>query len=100
MCIGSASLSQNCHCHVISTLYKPDTSLRQTVGAGPDGVRLRELTVFTFTFICLQCRDKTQIRKILLLYVGSVLDAQRFDTHGDRTAGDRLGEFLDKQRGE
>ena len=27
---------------VIQTLYKPDTSLRRTVGAGPDGVRLRE----------------------------------------------------------
>ena len=24
------------------TLYNPDTSLRRTVGAGPDGVRLRE----------------------------------------------------------
>ena len=26
----------------MSTLYKPDTSLRRTAEAGPDGVRLRE----------------------------------------------------------
>ena len=32
---------QNSWCHVTSILYKPDTSLRQTVGFGPDGVRLR-----------------------------------------------------------
>ena len=38
--IGSALLSQNYWCHVTSTLYKPDTSLRRTVGAGPDGIRL------------------------------------------------------------
>ena len=28
--------------HGTSTLYKPDTSLRRTVEARPDGVRLRE----------------------------------------------------------
>ena len=28
--------------HVTWTLYKPDTSLRRTADAGPDGVRLRE----------------------------------------------------------
>ena len=26
----------------MSTLYKPDTSLRRTAEAGPDGVRLKE----------------------------------------------------------
>ena len=28
--------------HATSTLYKPDTSLRRTAEAGPDGVRVRE----------------------------------------------------------
>ena len=31
--------------YCILTLYKPDTSLRCTVGVHPDGVRLTELTV-------------------------------------------------------
>ena len=35
-------ISQNYWYHVTSTLYKPDTSLRQTVVVGPDGVCLRE----------------------------------------------------------
>ena len=47
LCIGLGLLSQNYWCHVTSTLYKPDTSLRRTVGVGPDGVCrcLREFTV-------------------------------------------------------
>ena len=50
-CIHCASppalLSQNYWCHLTSTLYKPDTSLRQTVGVGPDGVRLRESSLYS-----------------------------------------------------
>ena len=30
-------------CHITSSLYKTDTSLRRTVEAGPEGVRLREV---------------------------------------------------------
>ena len=29
-------------CHVTLTLYKPNTSMGRTVGAVPEGVRLRE----------------------------------------------------------
>ena len=29
-------------CHLIPTLHKQDTYLRQTVGVGPDGVRRRD----------------------------------------------------------
>ena len=30
-------------CHTTSSLYKTDTSLRRTVEAGPEGVRLKEV---------------------------------------------------------
>ena len=30
-------------CRITSSLYKKDTSLRRTVEAGPEGVRLREV---------------------------------------------------------
>ena len=30
-------------CNIISSLYKTNTSLRRTVEAGPEGVRLREV---------------------------------------------------------
>ena len=30
-------------CHITSSPYKTDTSLRRTVEAGPEGVRLREV---------------------------------------------------------
>ena len=46
VCIGLALLSQNYWCRLTSTLYKPDTSLRRTVGVGPDGVRLRESSLY------------------------------------------------------
>ena len=79
----------------------PDTSLRRTVGAGPEGVCLRDrvLIVFIFTFTCLKCRDKTQIRKILLFHVGSVLDAKRYDTHGDSNAGIAFRDYLNSLEG-
>ena len=31
----------------MSTLFKPDTSLRRTAEAGPDGVRLRESWLYS-----------------------------------------------------
>ena len=34
-------------CHITSSLYKTDTSLRRTVEAGPEGVRLREVWLYT-----------------------------------------------------
>ena len=46
ICIGSALLFQNYWCHLTSTLYKPDTSLRRTVGVSPDSVHLRESSLF------------------------------------------------------
>ena len=42
VCVGLALLSQNYCFHLTSTLYKPDTSSRRTIGVGPDGVRLRQ----------------------------------------------------------
>ena len=39
-CWSLRAVFQSFYC--IETLYKPDTSLRRTVGTGPDGVRLRE----------------------------------------------------------
>ncbi len=36
------TLCWSCPCHFTVTPYKTDTSLRWTVGAGPDGVHLRE----------------------------------------------------------
>ena len=35
-------------CHVTLTLYKPDTFMGRTVGAGPEGVRLRERVDCTY----------------------------------------------------
>ena len=40
--IGSALFSYNYWCDATSTLYKPDTSLKRTDEAGPEGVRLTE----------------------------------------------------------
>ena len=57
------------------------------------------MTVFTFTFIWLKCRYKTQTRKILLFYAGSVLDAKHFDTHADSNAGNNLGAYLNSVQG-
>ena len=42
-------------CHITSSLYKTDTSLRRTVEAGPEGVRLREvwlLIIFILVALC------------------------------------------------
>ena len=44
--------SQNYWCHVALTLYKPDTSLRLTVGAGSDGVCLRESWLYSLQWNC------------------------------------------------
>lgn len=57
------------------------------------------LTACTFTFICLKCPDKTRTRRILLFYVGSVLDVKSFDTHGDNNAGNGLRDYLNGVRG-
>ena len=40
-------LSQNYWGHVTSTHYKPDTSLRRTVGVGPDGVHLMKNSLYS-----------------------------------------------------
>ena len=40
--IGSTLFPYNYWCHVTSTLYKLGTSLRRTVMAGREGVRLTE----------------------------------------------------------
>ena len=47
--LGLALLSQNYWCRLTSTLYKLDTSVRQTVGVGSEGVRLRESSLYNFT---------------------------------------------------
>ena len=39
---SSFKLSQNFWCHITTTLYKLDTSLKRTVGVSPDAVRLGE----------------------------------------------------------
>ena len=49
-CIGSALLSQNYWCHVTSTLYKPDTSLRWTVWAGFDSAILERVNCTTTSY--------------------------------------------------
>ena len=50
--IGSTLFSYNYWCHVTSTLYKLGTSLRRTVMAGREGVRLTgELTVINCNHI-------------------------------------------------
>ena len=83
LCTSKALLSQNYRSHVSSTLYKPDTSVGRTVKLGPDGVRLRESSLYcaqesTWYFRWL-IRDLCSSRvttlqfdlltKILLLYV-------------------------------
>lgn len=52
LCTTSSLLSQNNWCHLTYTLYNPDTSLRRSVWVGPDGVRLRESSLyFAFNFL-------------------------------------------------
>ena len=83
LCTSKALLSQNFRSHVSSTLYKRDTSVGRTVKLGPDGVRLRESSLYcaqesTWYFRWL-IRDLCSSRvttlqfdlltKILLLYV-------------------------------
>ena len=46
---GSA-LQYYCRSHITSTLYKPDTSLRWTVRAVPEGVLLREIDCMLYFF--------------------------------------------------
>ncbi len=58
----SALLSQNYWCHVTSTLYKVDTSLKRTVGAGPDGVRLRESWLYNFEILVKLCQTVVENR--------------------------------------
>ena len=38
-------------CHITSILYKMDTSLRLAVKAGPEGVRLGEVWLYTVLFL-------------------------------------------------
>ena len=49
VCIGLALLSLNYQCRLTSTLSKPETSLRRTVGVGPDGIRLRRSSLYMYT---------------------------------------------------
>ena len=57
LCIGSVLLSQNYWCLLTSTLYRPDTSLRQIFGVRPDGVRLTESSL-SFSYIILKAVDR------------------------------------------
>ena len=54
-CMGLALLSQNYWCHLTSILYKPDTSLRRTVGVGPNGVLLTVLMISLYRVVKYIC---------------------------------------------